>query len=221
MTYMASSSGARVAKYRISKGFTQEKLAQLSGISVYHISRLETGREKNPTGDTVSAIAKALSVSPAELQYGAAPEGGEHPPSGTHLPRFFAIPLLSGMVSAGDFAQDFSQWEGETVSTPEKPRKSWVAWRVKGKSMEGGDRPIFDGDIVVLDTLVDTDALKNQSAVIVRRNGDELTIKIFFRLKDGTIELRPQNPSYPTLLLKPGDEAKIVGKVVRHWSVWE
>ncbi len=218
---MTGSIGGRVRSARQNKGLTIERLANFSGLTAGYVGRLERGDFLNPTKETIESLAKALGLKPAELQYGVAPESQSLPPSGTHLPKFFAIPLLTGTVNAGDFAQDFTNWEGETVSTPEKPKKSWVAWKVKGKSMEGGDRPIFDGDVVVLDTLVDTDSLKNQSAVIVRRNGDELTIKRFFRLKDGTIELRPQNPSYPTLVLRPGDEAKIVGKVVRHWSVWE
>lgn len=216
-----SSLGKRIRSARDAKGLTIEDLAHSAGLTKDHLGKLERGEQKNPKFSTIEALAKALDIQPAELQYGIATETRGLPPSGTHVPKFYAVPLLTGTVSAGAFMQDFTNWEGETVAMPEKPKKSWVAWKVKGKSMEGGNRPILDGDVVVLDTLIDTDSLKNQSAVIVRRNGDELTIKRFFRLKDGTIELRPQNPSFPTLVLQPGDEAKIVGKVVRHWSVWE
>jgi len=47
-------------------GFTQEKLAELVGISTHYLSMLETGRNF-PTSDTLENLATALKVSVYEL----------------------------------------------------------------------------------------------------------------------------------------------------------
>ncbi len=52
---------------RALKGITQEKLAALSGIDQTTISAIECGKNKNPSWETVSRIAKALGVPPEEI----------------------------------------------------------------------------------------------------------------------------------------------------------
>lgn len=55
--------GATLRKLRKQRGWTQEQLAQLSGISVSHVSQLEKGTRKSPSIDMVYQLAQALSVS--------------------------------------------------------------------------------------------------------------------------------------------------------------
>ncbi|OGQ23543.1 MAG: hypothetical protein A3I05_08770 [Deltaproteobacteria bacterium RIFCSPLOWO2_02_FULL_44_10] len=52
-----------IKKIRSEKGFTQEKLAQLAGLSVGHVIRLESRRKTNPTMETLKKISKALGIS--------------------------------------------------------------------------------------------------------------------------------------------------------------
>lgn len=52
---------------RTLKGFTQEKLANLSGIDQTTISAIECGKNKKPSWETVLRIAKALGVDPEEI----------------------------------------------------------------------------------------------------------------------------------------------------------
>ncbi len=54
--------GQRIQKRRISKKLTQEQLADMTGISQKHISRLERGIH-TPHFDMIIKIAKALDVS--------------------------------------------------------------------------------------------------------------------------------------------------------------
>jgi transcriptional regulator with XRE-family HTH domain len=49
------------------KGFTQEKLARLTDLTNNTIIKIEAGKNKNPTLDTLKGIAKALGVSVDEL----------------------------------------------------------------------------------------------------------------------------------------------------------
>lgn len=54
--------GQRIQKYRLEKKLTQEQLAEMTGISQKHISRLERGIHA-PHFDMIIKIAKALDVS--------------------------------------------------------------------------------------------------------------------------------------------------------------
>jgi len=54
-------------RLRKSKGFTQEKLARLTDLTNNTIIKIEAGKNKNPTLDTLKSIAKALDASVDEL----------------------------------------------------------------------------------------------------------------------------------------------------------
>lgn len=58
--------GKQVRKIRISKGFSMEKLANLTSFEYSQISRIELG-QINTSIDTVFKIAKALEIHPREL----------------------------------------------------------------------------------------------------------------------------------------------------------
>ena len=58
--------GENVRQLRISRGMTQERLAEVSGFSQQYISDLERGR-RNPTVVSLFDLAQALETTPAEL----------------------------------------------------------------------------------------------------------------------------------------------------------
>lgn len=58
--------GCNAARIRKEKGMTQERLAELSGLSQQYISGLESGR-RNPTVVTLYELATALGVSHVDL----------------------------------------------------------------------------------------------------------------------------------------------------------
>lgn len=58
--------GQRIRNYRISKGLSQEKLAELSGCHPTYIGQIERA-EKNATVESIEKIATALSVSLSKL----------------------------------------------------------------------------------------------------------------------------------------------------------
>lgn len=61
-----NSLSSKVKELRKRKGFSQEELAQKSGLSLRTIQRIENG-ESDPTGDSIKKIAIALEVTPDEL----------------------------------------------------------------------------------------------------------------------------------------------------------
>lgn len=52
---------------RETKGLSQEKLARLSDVANNTIVKIEAGKNKNPTLDTLKKVAKVLGVSIDEL----------------------------------------------------------------------------------------------------------------------------------------------------------
>ncbi|WP_326687293.1 MULTISPECIES: helix-turn-helix transcriptional regulator [unclassified Streptomyces] len=81
--------GFTVTTGRRAPGLRREELAQLAGLSVDYVLRLEQGRAKNPSAQVVGALARALQLSRAERDqlYRSA---GLLPPQdgtvGTHVP---------------------------------------------------------------------------------------------------------------------------------------
>ena len=58
--------GQRIRSYRNERGFSQEKLAELSGCHPTYIGQIERG-EKNATIESVEKIALALNISLSKL----------------------------------------------------------------------------------------------------------------------------------------------------------
>ncbi|MFA5643079.1 MAG: helix-turn-helix transcriptional regulator [Candidatus Paceibacterota bacterium] len=54
-------------RIRKAKGLTQEKLARLADLTNNTIIKIESGKNQNPTLDTLKGISKALGVSVDEL----------------------------------------------------------------------------------------------------------------------------------------------------------
>lgn len=79
--------------------------------------------------------------------------------------------------------------------------------RVRGMSMR--DVGILDGDLLAV--AATRDARNGQ--IVVARLGDDVTVKRYMRLRDH-IELRAENPDYPTIVIEPGEPFEIEGLAV-------
>lgn len=66
MSDIAKIIGQRIRNYRIQKGLSQEKLAELSGCHSTYIGQLERG-EKNATLESIERITSALGISLSKL----------------------------------------------------------------------------------------------------------------------------------------------------------
>ena len=66
LSEIAKQIGQRIRNYRIKQGFSQEKLAELSGVHPTYIGQLERG-EKNATLESIEKISNALSVPLSKL----------------------------------------------------------------------------------------------------------------------------------------------------------
>lgn len=202
--------GERLRNIRNQKGFTQIGLEKISGIQRTNLSGYENNRTKIGI-EVATKLAKALDCEPADILF-----GGKQT-----LKEAFAnnalkeIPLLTGTVSASTFTHSFTEWEGEMIAVPVKNIKNKVAWKISGHSMDAPDGTGYqDGEVVILDNSVqflDGDH-------VVAENDHGVTIKEIKIIKDGskegTIELRPLNPDYPTIKLKKSEKFEILGVVI-------
>lgn len=78
--------GLPVGGHRRAPGLRREELAQLAGISVDYVTRLEQGRASHPSAQVVEALARALRLSPDERGHlfqlaGLAPPGPDTVPA--------------------------------------------------------------------------------------------------------------------------------------------
>ena len=81
MSEIAKAVGQRIRNYRTRAGFSQEKLAELSGCHPTYIGQLERG-EKNATIESVEKIATALNLPMSKLfeQLGGQDDGSRNIP---------------------------------------------------------------------------------------------------------------------------------------------
>jgi repressor LexA len=118
-----------------------------------------------------------------------------------------ALPLI-GRVAAGSplLAQEHvdQTYYLETSLFASKPD---YLLKVRGMSMR--DVGILDGDLLAVQA---TKQAQN-GQIVVARLGDEVTVKRFRRTQD-VIELLPENPDYPVIVVDPGEPFEIEGLAV-------
>lgn len=118
-----------------------------------------------------------------------------------------ALPLI-GRVAAGSpiLAQAHID-QTYCVESSLFQKKPDYLLKVRGMSMR--DIGIMDGDLLAVQA---TKEARN-GQIVVARLGDEVTVKRFQRGLN-VIELHPENPDYPTLVVKPGEPFEIEGLAV-------
>ncbi|MFF3376670.1 helix-turn-helix transcriptional regulator [Streptomyces sp. NPDC002680] len=104
--------GFPVTDGRRAPGLRREELAQLAGLSVDYVLRLEQGRAKNPSAQVVGALARALQLSNAERDQLYRSAGLLPPQDGTvntHVPASIQrLAARLGDVPVGVFSADWS-----------------------------------------------------------------------------------------------------------------
>jgi len=200
--------GERIKLLRNKKGLTQEELGKAIGSTKQNIYKYENGIITNIPSDKLEEIAKCLDTSPAYLMGWAEDNNsvGISAKGEITSPLFKVeykktIPIL-GRVPAGDPC-----YASEYIEGYEKVEDDSIDYGliVRGDSM----MPlIHEGSTVyvVQDSVID-----NGNIVIALVNGDEATIKRFYKYGD-EVFLRPENTKYQEQHYR-ADEVTILGKV--------
>lgn len=118
------------------------------------------------------------------------------------------IPLASEKIPAG-FPSPAQGYEEERLDITDIVVKNPIATyyvKVKGNSMI--DANIFNGDILVVDKSIDA----RHNNIVIAVIDEEFTVKRLYK-QNGIIKLVPENPDYPEIIIKDGQELKIWGVV--------
>ena len=210
--------GRRIRDRRKELGMTLQDVARAANVAASTVQRYEAGKFDRIKLPVLEAIADALKVNPEWLSLKTddlrklEPLGPVddvrlqsryldiYPYKPTHR-----IPIL-GRISAGLPLYADENIEGYMV-TELNGGAEYFALRVKGDSMTAAR--IFDGDILVVRR---QDQVENGQIAVVLVNGDEATVKKFYR-NGSTVILVPQslNPEHQTQVY---DATKTVIKVL-------
>jgi len=123
----------------------------------------------------------------------------------------FKVPVL-GSVPAGipiSAIQEILDWE--EISEDMARRGEYFALRIRGTSMEPRFR---EGDVIIVRQ---QETVENGEIAVVMVNGDDATVKTFYRSEAG-ITLMGTNPAFPPLTFTPEQAetlpVRVIGKVV-------
>ena len=201
---------AIIKNLRIDRGITQEQLASLLKVSRSTIGMYETG-SREPDFETLEAIADIFNV---DMDYliGRSSVERKEPLGDTTIPAGFQpLPATDRLPRVGKIACGDPFLAEETIETYDEVPSEWHAdftLICQGDSMEP---KIKDGDVVAIHTQPN---VENGEIAAVRID-NEATLKRVFVYKDH-IELRAENPTFPTIL-RIGEEMnniQIEGKAV-------
>lgn len=220
-----------IKEYRKCHGLSQRQFATQCNLSNGYISILENGVNPNtgkpviPSVPQLKKIADGMSITLHELcnkaddmplslvlepatetQKTVYSEPELQPYNPTHR-----IPIL-GRISAGLPLYAEENIEGYTY-TDLNGGAEYFALRVEGDSMTAAR--IFDGDILIVRR---QDIVENGEIAVVMVNGDEATVKRFYR-SGNTVTLMPQstNPTHqPQIYDTKITSVRIIGKVVKN-----
>ncbi len=122
------------------------------------------------------------------------------------------IPIL-GSIAAGGLIESYSDVTDELDISDIFQKKGVFALTVNGDSMK--DAYIADGDMVLMEPVIEKSALRNGNIVSAMVPGLGTTLKYFFR-KDNQIILEPANDNYEPIKIDQ-DLVSIQGKLLAVW----
>lgn len=202
-----------------------EQFAEYSGIGATTVYGLVQGRVSRhgklvkPSLDTLALLADALEVPLHELVYELEPaaRGAEdvNPRKVVRLPVHVA-----GWVGAGPNQDDEILEDDVWVDALVARSKDLVAFRIRGDSMALGPRPVFDGDLVVVNR---KDKGYDGSIVVARLATEGYVCKLLkddlfgWKLMSANPQARDGTPPY----IRAEEVAEVVGRVVeiRHADI--
>ena len=122
------------------------------------------------------------------------------------------IPVL-GAVAAGGLVETFDDVQDRLDLAPVLETRGLFALTVNGDSMV--DAHIADGDVVLMEPVVDAARLRQGTIVSALVSGSGTTLKHFHC--DGlTVRLEAANPAYEPIEL-PADQVQVQGKLAAVW----
>ena len=189
--------------YRKKLGLTQEELGNYVGVQKSAIAKYENGRIENLKRTTIEKLSELFGILPSELL-------GISATNNIMTNKTNVI----GVVPAGTPLEAIEDIIGEIEYPSRFANKQVFALQIKGDSM---NKVLPDGCIGLFEK---TSTLENGEIGAIMVNGDDATVKKFYRLTDSYV-LEPVsfNPEQHPLIIKDGtDPVSVIGKLIWYCS---
>lgn len=195
--------GEMIKYYRKKLGLTQEELGNYVGVQKSAIAKYENGRIENLKRTTIEKLSELFDILPSEL-LGI---------SATNNVMTNTTNVI-GVVPAGVPIEAIEDIIGEIEYPSRFANKEVFALQIKGDSM---NRVLPDGCIGLFEK---TSTLENGEIGAIMVNGDDATVKKFYRLTDSyVLEPLSFNPEQHPLIIKDGtDPVSVIGKLIWYCS---
>lgn len=195
--------GEMIKYYRKKLGLTQEELGNYVGVQKSAIAKYENGRIENLKRTTIEKLSELFGILPSEL-LGI---------SATNNVMSNTTNVI-GVVPAGTPIEAIEDIIGEIEYPSRFANKEVFALQIKGDSM---NKVLPDGCIGLFEK---TSTLENGEIGAIMVNGDDATVKKFYRLTDSYV-LEPVsfNPEQHPLIIKDGTvPVSAIGKLIWYCS---
>ena len=189
--------------YRKKLGLTQEELGNYVGVQKSAIAKYENGRIENLKRSTIEKLSELFGILPSEL-LGI---------SATNNVMSNTTNVI-GVIPAGTPLEAIEDIIGEIEYPSRFANKEVFALQIKGDSM---NKVLPDGCIGLFEK---TSTLENGEIGAIMVNGDDATVKKFYRLTDSYV-LEPVsfNPEHHPLIIKDGTvPVHAIGKLIWYCS---
>lgn len=195
--------GEMIKYYRKKLGLTQEELGNYVGVQKSAIAKYENGRIENLKRSTIEKLSELFGILPSEL-LGI---------SATNNVMSNTTNVI-GVIPAGTPLEAIEDIIGEIEYPSRFANKQVFALQIKGDSM---NKVLPDGCIGLFEK---TSTLENGEIGAIMVNGDDATVKKFYRLTDSYV-LEPVsfNPEHHPLIIKDGTvPVSAIGKLIWYCS---
>lgn len=195
--------GEMIKYYRKKLGLTQEELGNYVGVQKSAIAKYENGRIENLKRTTIEKLSELFGILPSEL-LGI---------SATNNVMSNTTNVI-GVIPAGTPLEAIEDIIGEIEYPSRFANKEVFALQIKGDSM---NKVLPDGCIGLFEK---TSTLENGEIGAIMVNGDDATVKKFYRLTDSYV-LEPVsfNPEHHPLIIKDGTvPVHAIGKLIWYCS---
>ena len=192
--------GDYIKDLRVSRGYSQEQLGKLVGVQRAAVQKWECGAVQNLKRETMKRLSEVFNVPASSFV------DDEQP-----LSKGVLIPVL-GYVRAGVPIEAVEEiLDYEEISQEQARTGEFFALKIKGDSMEP---KISEGDVVIVRK---QSTVENGELAVVLVNGDDATVKKFYRSNNG-VKLVSTNPKYDPFFYTPTEvdsfPISVIGRVV-------